>query len=99
MVCLTLRVKGFYDGFAADRSLAELVNDYRSCVVADEERRLRLTIVVCLTLRVDGFYYGFAADRSLAELVNDYRVFARLLSRGTDHRPRTVAALSQHGLQ
>ena len=28
-VCLTLRVEGFYDGFAADRSLAELVSCYK----------------------------------------------------------------------
>ena len=29
VVCLTLRVEGFHDGFAADRSLAELVSCYK----------------------------------------------------------------------
>ena len=34
------RIEGVYDGFAADRSLAELVSDYRtwsqpSCLVSD----------------------------------------------------------------
>ena len=28
-VCLTYRIEGIYDGFAADRSLAELVSCYR----------------------------------------------------------------------
>ena len=72
----TPRQVRIYDGFAADRSLAELVSCYRfAVVVADEERRLRAAMVVCLTLRVEGFYDGFAADRSLAELVSCYKDF------------------------
>ena len=29
VLCLIHRIEGFYDGFAADRSLAELVSGYR----------------------------------------------------------------------
>ena len=46
VVCLTPRVEGFYDGYAADRSLALLVSGYTdfAAVAADEERRLRSTM-------------------------------------------------------
>ena len=37
VVCLTPRGEGFYDGYAADRSLAELVNCYRNFAVAVDE--------------------------------------------------------------
>ena len=30
VVCLMHRIEGFYDGFAVDRSLAELVSGYRN---------------------------------------------------------------------
>ncbi len=35
VVCLTPRIEGFYDGYAADRSLAELVSGYKNCAASE----------------------------------------------------------------
>ena len=44
------RIEGLYDGFAADRSLAELVSCYRTCVAAFVPRqRLRVVRVTAQT--------------------------------------------------